>query len=173
MRRSLSSIGIVVLTALLLAACYPEYNWREVSVAEGRAQALFPARVHTQARQFEWEGGTRAFTLSSATVGKAVYASGHMLLSADELRDPAVLRQWQERLVQSLYANYQAAVPAVLPGPGQDILIESQRAGEPVRLVGRVQVIGDALVEIVAAGPKEALPMDRAREFVASLKPAG
>ena len=172
MHRSLSK-GLLAVLVALLAACYPEYNWREVEVAEGRALALFPARVHTQERQFSWDGDSRAFSMSSATIGKAVYAVGYMLLPDAERHNPAAVQSWKARLIKGLYANYQVPLPDALPDSGQEILIETERAGESVRLVGRVQLIGDALIEVLAAGPREALPLERAREFVTSLKPAG
>lgn len=173
MFRLLPSILAAVFAALLLSACYPEYDWREVSVADGRAVALFPARVRTEQRQVEWDGHSVAFTMSAATVDQAVFAVGHVVLPDPVRNDPAAARRWVETRVRGLYANFQAEPPAALPGAGDDILIETVRAGEPVRLMGRVQLIGGALVEAMAAGPADALPRERALEFVSSLKRAG
>ena len=172
MRRALSSVLLAALASLLLAACSPEYNWRVVEVADGRAQILFPARVQTHERQFEWEGQARVFTMTSAEVGKSTFAAGYMLLSQDERNDAAMVQQWADRLVRGWYANYQVPEPDVLPTVGQDVLIEVNRNDQPVRLFGRVQVIHGALVNAIAVGPADALSLERAREFVGSLKPA-
>ena len=172
MRRALSSVLLAALASLLLAACYPEYNWRVVDVADGRAQVLFPARVQTHERQFEWEGQPRVFTMTSAEVGKSTFAAGHMLLSQAERNDSAMVQRWADRLVRGWYANYQVPEPAVLPALGQDVLIEADRDGQSIRLLGRVQVIHGALVDVIAVGPADALSLERAREFVGSLKPA-
>ena len=68
--------GAVAGLALLVAACSPSYNWREVDVADGHVRAAFPDRVMTDTRDLKLDTHTLSFTLASATVGEAVFAVG-------------------------------------------------------------------------------------------------
>ena len=84
--------GAILALALLLAACSPRYNWREVDVADGRVRAAFPDRVQTETRQLRLDTHTLSFTLASATVGEAVFAVGSAPLPPEIAADP-VARQ--------------------------------------------------------------------------------
>lgn len=156
-----------LLAAACLAACTPEYNWREMDVADGRARAAFPARVQTEQRAVTLAGRQLTFSLTSAQVGQSVFAVGHAAVPAD----PQVRQILREALVASLYDNMGAEPPARIT-PDDDISIRADVNGQPTLLMGRVRVYGDRLVEAVVAGPAQDLPPEKASEFVRSLVPS-
>ena len=47
---------LVLCSLLWLAGCTPEYNWRELTVADDRAVVMFPSRVQTEQRKLRVEG---------------------------------------------------------------------------------------------------------------------
>ena len=154
-----------VLAALVLCACTPEYNWRETVVADGNAQIAFPAQVRTEARPLDVDGTRMTFSLMSASVGPAVFAVGYAKLPADasaELGQSLV-----RRLVTSLAAN--GGQPPEGANQGDVFELETTVAGQPSRLVARVLVHRDILIEVVASGPKSALAPAQAHDFMRSL----
>lgn len=152
--------------ALLLAACSPNYNWRELDVADGRVRAAFPARVQTETRQLALGGQTLSFSLTAAQVNGAVFGVGYAPLPAAVAADPAARRALGEALMQSLYANLGRDAPQALPAYGQDIEVHGEAGEQAGWLLARVWVTDSMLIEAVAAGTEASLPADRAHEFM-------
>lgn len=164
--------GVAAALAIVLAACTPEYDWRELPVAEGRARAAFPARVQTEQRPVTLDGRQLPFTLTTAAVGEALFAVGHAPLPADVRGRVADEARLARALTRTLYANLGRQPPEDLPPPGKEIRVEAEIDGEPALLMARVMVQGDMLIEAVAMGPSRSLPIERAQDFVRSLRPA-
>nr|WP_232312153.1 hypothetical protein [Achromobacter spanius] len=161
--------GLIVGLALLVAACSPRYNWREVDVADGHVRAAFPDRVSTDSRDLRLDTHILRFTLSTATVGEAVFAIGSAPLPPEMAADPAARQALGMALMQSLYTNMQAPPPAQWPAYGQVIEVHGKAMGKPGWLQARVWVTDTMLIEAVAAGTTESLPPERAREFLQSV----
>ncbi|OAE62881.1 hypothetical protein A7J71_04635 [Achromobacter insolitus] len=161
--------GAIAALALVVTACSPSYNWREVDVADGHARAAFPDRVTTDTRDLRLDTHTLRFTLTSATVGEAVYAVGSAPLPPDIAKDPAAKQALGMALMHSLYANMQAPPPNEWPPYGQDIEVQGKAMGKPGWLRARVWVTDTMLIEAVAAGTVESLPAERAQEFLRSV----
>jgi hypothetical protein len=149
-----------------LLGCSPEFNWREMGVADGRATLAFPAKVQTEQRQIQIGGETLAFSLSAANVGPAVFAIGFAALP-ENLSESA-----QQTLTRALLTSLFAASGKV---PTQDALegkvfeLETLVAKQPSILIARVLVHRGMLLQVVASGPKQDLPREQALEFMRSL----
>lgn len=152
----------------MLAACTPEYDWREADVADGRARAAFPAKFQTERRPVMLAGMELPFTLTMARKNSFVFAVGHTVLPKD---DPDAARALAEALMASWYVNTGANPPAAPPQLGQPADIVSAARGISVRLMGRAIVHDGALIEAVVTGPSERFPEAQAREFLQSLRP--
>jgi hypothetical protein len=162
--RSLAVLG-ASLAALLLAACTPEYNWRETVVADGNAQVAFPARIRTEERPLNFDGVQLTFSLTSASVGDAVFAVGYAKLPPHA--DEAFSRSLVRRTVMSLAAS--GGAPSDAAFTGEVFELDTQVAGQASRLVARVLVHRDTLIEVVASGPKASLAPEQAEDFMRSL----
>ncbi|GFN27674.1 hypothetical protein EUC41_16955 [Achromobacter denitrificans] len=161
--------GAVVTLALLMAACTPSYNWREVDVADGHVRAAFPDRVMTDTRDLKLDTHTLRFTLATANVGEAVFAVGSAPLPPDIAADPVAKRALGLALMRSLYTNMQAMPPMEWPPYGEVIEVHGKAMGKPGWLQAKVWVTDTMLIEAVAAGTQESLPAERAREFLRSV----
>lgn len=165
----LSVFLAAALSAFVLTACSPTYDWREINVADGAAQAAFPAKVRTEKRTVSLGGQKVDFSLAAASVHDGVFAVGHARLPAGAAADPASRAALGAALMRSLYENLQVQPPASFPAYGEPIEIHGNAGGKPVWLLARVWVQGDMLVEAVATGSEQGLPAEQAREFVKSL----
>ncbi|WP_338880862.1 hypothetical protein WHX56_07185 [Achromobacter veterisilvae] len=161
--------GAIVGLALLVAACSPAYNWREVDVADGHVRAAFPDRVMTDTRDLKLDTHTLRFTLVTANVGEAVFAVGSAPLPPDIAADPVARRALGMALMRSLYTNMQAMPPMEWPPYGEVIEVHGKAMGKPGWLQAKVWVTDTMLIEAVAAGTQESLPAERAREFLRSV----
>lgn len=163
---SFKRLGLLI-GLLLLSACYPTYNWRELPIADGLATLAFPAKVDTAKRDIELAGMPVTFVLTSADVNDVVFSVGWAQLpmqSTSEQRQAA-----QRALVESLAATMgQPAPPTAFES---DVFrLETNRSGKPLAMVARVLVHYDIVMRVVASGPPDVLTDELATEFMRSLK---
>ncbi|AVJ26052.1 hypothetical protein [Achromobacter spanius] len=161
--------GLFLALTLALAACSPNYNWREMDVADGHVRAAFPARVSTETRELKLDMHALKFTMASATVDEAVFAVGSAPLPPEIAASPAARQALGVALMRSLYTNMQAPPPTEWPPYGQEIEVRGKAVGKPGWLQAKVWVTDTMLIEAVAAGTEESLPAERAREFLRSI----
>ncbi|MEI2416020.1 hypothetical protein V8Z80_07530 [Orrella sp. JC864] len=150
----------------LLAACSPEYDWREADVADGRARTAFPAKVQTEQRQVALAGVQLPFTLTMARKDSFIFAVGHTVVPPGA--DAGMLAQ---ALMASWYVNTGANPPATPPALGQEVDLVSAARGVSLRFMARAIVTDGAIIEAMVTGPSERFPEAQAREFLRLLRP--
>jgi len=158
---------LLVLFGLLgLVGCTPEYNWREVTVADDRAVVAFPSRVQTERRTIQVDGIELVFSLTSAAVDQSVFSVGYASLNSE--LDSAQTARLVRAFATALAARVgQPLAPQVLNG---DVFeLESMVAGQASRLLGRVLLHRGMLIQVVVSGPKKSLSKENAAEFMRSL----
>jgi len=156
------------LSLALVAACSPEYNWREVSVGGEAGMVLFPDKPRSQQRSLEYAGHEVQFTLTTADIGGTIFAVGHAPWPAPMLADEAMQQGMGKEVVASLYRNLGREAPAELPGFGQLFEVNGD-ASSGMRLRAQVWVSGHGLVEGIVMGPADGFPDAAAGEFLESI----
>ncbi len=159
-------VWVCGLIAVVLMGCTPDYNWRELTVADERAMIAFPSRVQTQTRAIQFGDLLLNFSLTAANVGPAVFAVGYAPLPPDvSALQTATLLQG---VVSSLFASSgQVATPEALRG--EVFELQTTVAKQASWLMARVIVHRGMLIQVVASGAKDALPREQAIEFMRSL----
>lgn len=155
----------------LLSGCSPQYDWRMVSVDDGRVRAMLPAKPQTAERDLNFEGHALTFILTSASVDEVLFTVGYVDLP-DALRTDAAGR---ERLVEqtqvSLYRNLGVVPPPDMPAAAERFTIDGQGGGAALRLEAMVWTTQDALIEGIVIGAADALPQTQIAEFLRELAP--
>ena len=152
---------------VFLVGCTPEYNWREVEVADARAKLACPARVQTEQRAVNLGGNKLPFHLTSASVDDAVFAVGFMKIP-DGMSEAA-----SSQLVRDLVNSLAARTGKRPPDAAYDSKVfelEAVVAGRPSRMLARVLLHRGMLIQVVASGPSSVLSQEHANEFMRSLR---
>ena len=165
-RRLLGGLFLLVLVGVL-SGCYPKFNWRELSVADGLAVAAFPARVDTAQRDIELNGMKLTFVLTSTTIDKTVFSVGHSQLPMDST--PAQRQEAQRAMVTSLASALGQPVPDEA-FEGKPFVLKSPEAQPPLVMYARVVLYHDVVIRQIAAGPMDELTPEIAQEFMRSFK---
>lgn len=163
--KGIRMVVLILMASVLLAGCSPEYNWRELPVADGRAMVAFPARVQTESRQVTLEGHVLNFSLTSASVNQNLFAVGFA-----PLPDTLSATQ-QDSIRRSLLKTLARNVGATLPesaAKGEPFTLESA-AARPVRMVARVVIHRGYLFQFIATGPPADLKEQVTHEFMRSI----
>lgn len=179
----------LVAPLVLLAACSPKFDWREVrSTADAYAVAL-PGKPQIITRDIDLpaaEGARKvSMTMTSAGVGGTMFAVGAVQLPPAMARDDAAVRGAmafvREGLLRNIGATQAASesTPAALASrtvtqrgaTAFDARGQLGRPGEkpsPARLAARIYVVDDRLYQVVAMGSTEELPDAEIENFFTS-----
>jgi hypothetical protein len=164
--RKFISLFIVWITMSGLSGCTPEYNWRELSVADERAVIMFPARTKVEQRKIEVDGLSLTFSLSSAAVGDAVFSVGSAAL------DESVTATQAQALIDAFVRALARRLGQTAPphaATGEPFTLETAVNGRPSLLMGRVLVHRGMLIQVVVSGPTQSLSRENATDFMRSL----
>lgn len=158
---------------VVVGACSPVHDWREVRVADGALQAQLPCKPATHVRKVQLAGQPVSLSLHVCSAGGQTWA-----LAWADLRDPAqvgaALRELQAAAVANVGAAMPVALPLVVPGAtphaaSARLSLAGQRAdGRPVREQVAVFVRGTVVVQATVLG--ETLPDDAVETFFSSLR---
>jgi hypothetical protein len=158
---------------LLLAACSPSLDWRELRPEDSGAVAMFPCRPASHAREVMLAGSRVTLTLHACSAGDTTWA-----LAFAELGDPARIGPAPEELLAAAVANLSAgaARPLALKVDGATPHPHAQRVAFEGRLPdGRamqeqvaVFTKGTRIFQATALGPR--LPEEGMEVFFGGLR---
>ena len=161
---------------LLLAACAPDMNWREVPSADGRWSAMLPAKPLQQTRRVSLNGMQLEMEMQAAEVDHVTYAAGGMRVLLPSMAAPTLVA-----LKTALLKNVNATMHSekTSAGPDGSIIVDIDAVGTPVegsgpgrpravatRLISR----GDQLVQGIVVGPQDRVTQEAVQTFQAGLK---
>jgi hypothetical protein len=147
MRWARLSLPIGAATAVLLAACYAELDWREFTSDEGRFTVMLPSKPARESRELVFAGKPATMHMVSAHATEMAFGVGYADLPSGT--DPG--RAVDEGRV-ALLRNIDGVVLAerALPGvTGVEFEALGAAQGNPMRLVARVLVSGDRYYQVV------------------------
>ncbi len=130
-----------VAASLMVMACSPSYNWREVRVNDTELLGLLPCKPDTGSRVVALGGKDVEMHMTGCDVGDTTYA----IASAD-LKDPgavlAVLTQWRTATLANMAAERTTETPLLasatshMPAVAVVAATGKKRDGAAVRLQG-------------------------------------
>ena len=152
---------------VLLSACSPKFDWREVRGAGAPYKVTLPAKPASHARAVNLDGLQVTMTMTAAEVDRITFAVG-----AAEVANAAQAQKALQAMRTALLRNIDGAVKKENATP-QAIAIEA--TGRSRLLLARFVSKGKYVYQIVAVGPEETLSQPVAREaadtFLTSFKP--
>ena len=108
-----------LLSLLLLSACNPALNWREIRIKDSALVAMLPCKPDAGARTVPLGGRDVSMHMTGCDAGGATFAVAHATVDAASAA-PTVLAQWRRATLANMAAvssrdlPLNAATPAVL-----------------------------------------------------------
>jgi hypothetical protein len=171
--RSAAGAGWAGAAALLLAACAPALDWREVRPEGSRVVLLMPCKPTAQQRQLPLAGAAVRLSLHACRADGQTWGIAHA-----DVEDPARVAAALAELRASTAANVAAEgvqrlpleVPGATPQPGSERVRFDGRLpdGRPVQAQVAVFAHGTHVFQVTALG--ERLPDEAADTFFGSIR---
>jgi len=158
---------------LLLAACTPQYDWREVHGSNAPFTVLLPAKPATLARPVNLNGAQVTMTMTAAEVGEVAFAVGSAEL-ADAATASTALEAMKTAMVNNIGGTIRQEKTSASSG-GRTIDLEaggapSARNGTPPLLVARFVMRERRVYQAIVLGPEKAIPREAVDTFFTSFK---
>ncbi|QAU35943.1 hypothetical protein EKL02_02625 [Janthinobacterium sp. 17J80-10] len=160
----------LVALALLLAACSPKFDWRQVRGTPVPFEVLLPAKPASVTRPVELGGSKVDMTMTAAEVDGVTFAVGAATLP-DAATVPAALASMKAGLLRNINGSIRREAGA---GAGPlELEATGTRAPDASELLLLARFFAkDARVyQVVVLGPSSRLARDEADTFFSSFKP--
>jgi hypothetical protein len=155
-----------------LAACSPDYNWRQVQNTDAAFAALFPARPSSHAREVDLNGIRTNMSMTAAEVHGALFAVGSTELSSPALVQPA-LDAMKTAMVRNIGGTIASDKTVPGPMPYNEVVANGSRNGRPVQLNARFAARKQRVYQAVVIGAPQDVPAEAIDTFLSSFKPGG
>jgi hypothetical protein len=162
----LSSIVFAVATAVVLSACSPKFDWREVRGSDSPFTVLLPAKPASFSREMLLDGVALTMQMTAADAEGVSFAVGSAKV-ADASKIPGVLGAMQKGMLNNIHGSL-ANEPHQ---NSKDIVAYGNVAnGQPVKLIGRFMSRGAWVYQIVIIGKEKSLTPEVVDTFMTSFK---
>ncbi len=169
---------IVIFCFLLLSACSPKFDWREVRMNDAPIALLMPGKPASHARDVDLNGIKVKMQMTAVDVNQISFAVAYAKL---DQTDPSLsLEQKNQRQQQALEAMKQGMLKNIqgtllekntpeLPKNTIAALGKTQH-GQAVKLVGRFVIQGPWIIQAVMLGEEKSFDPEVVDMFFGSLK---
>lgn len=173
-KNTLFSLLLPVLAAGALAACSPEYNWRDYSSPTAPYRIMFPGKPDSHTRNIDLAGLKVDMTMTATEVNGVMYAVGSAEVPAAAQR-PVALAAMKTAMLRNIGAAAATGPVAVSSGATptaepMDVEANGTRNGTPMRLVAHFEARGTRVYQVIVLGKASAMPPEQVKQFMSSFK---
>ncbi|CUI07258.1 hypothetical protein [Massilia antarctica] len=174
----LKPLLISLLAGLSLAACSPQFNWRDYSSPDAPFRVLFPDKPATHSREVDLDGMKVKMTMTAARIDGTMFAVG-----SGEAPDPdkaeAAVAAMKTALVRNIGATIKsektgkssaAAGSATARASAIDIDASGVQKGVPMRLVGHFESRNKRFYQVIVMGKEKDIAQEQVDMFMSSFK---
>jgi hypothetical protein len=164
-------ISAMALTALLVAACSPTYNWRDYTSPDARYRVTFPAKPATYTRPVELGGMKVDMTMTAAEVEDTMFAVGSAE-APDPQQAQAALAAMKTALVRNIGGTVtKETATAAASSTALNIEATGTHNGTPMRLIGHFEARDKRIYQVIVMGKAKSVAPEQVDQFLTSFKP--
>jgi hypothetical protein len=162
--------------AILLAACSPKYDWREVRGAGAPFMIALPAKPATHARPINLDGIQVTMTMTAAEVDGVTFAVGTAELPEAAQARKALIAM-KTALVRNIGGTIKQEKSSAIDAVPLTLEVEvggppsASTAGQPRLLLARFLAKEQRIYQLVVVGNEKAVSREAADTFFTSFKP--
>ena len=173
-------LPFIFVTAVILSACSPRYDWREIRGKQIPFTAILPGKPVSSSRAIDLDGLHVTMQMTTAEVDGAIFAVGAASLPNQDNASKA-LNAMKTALVNNIHGSITseksaaAQVGAGIQERSSSIDIEAAgtpgRNGEPAKkLFARFVAKDNRIYQAVVVGPEKAVSREAVETFFTSFK---
>ncbi|MBC3916825.1 hypothetical protein H8L32_05000 [Undibacterium sp. CY18W] len=158
--------SIILSAAIGLAACSPQFDWRETRSNDAPFSILMPGKAVSDTKNMQLEGIDVKMTMLAGEAGGVSFAVG-----STKAVDAGNAGLIMEAMKKGMIRNVQGNADNTRITPGGDVEVRGKlRNDVPVLMVGRFLIRGPWVYQIVILGPEKTVSRDVIDTFMTSFK---
>ncbi|MEB0011773.1 hypothetical protein QN379_01400 [Glaciimonas sp. Gout2] len=169
------SVGISLI--LLISACSPTFNWRQVQGNDAPFSVLLPSKPSTFSRSVDLDGIKLNMTMTATEVDGIVFAVGSAKLN-DVNQATSAIQAMKIALVKNINGSVKSeSASAVSGGPQGNVskidieaLGPPENNGQPKVLFAHLEAKGQYIYQVIVIGPQKAVSTESVETFMQSFK---
>lgn len=163
-------IALSIPVVILLAACSPKFDWREVRGTESAFTVWLPAKPASFTREMTLNGVALKMQMTAADVDGVSFAVGSAKVS-DASKIPGVLDAMQQGMLNNIHGLPEKENTQLSNLPGKNLIAYGKLAnGQSVKFVGRFLAQGAWVYQLVIIGKEKSLTPEVVDTFMTSFK---
>jgi len=170
--RSCLQYFLLIGVGIVLTACSPKYNWREVHGDKLPFTVLMPDKPSSFSRRIDLNGTTVEMTMTAAEIDGVTFAVGAAQM-ADAAQTPAALQAMRSALLNNINGKQQAeSVPGQQhPADNTLELVADGVAGKrQLQLIARLQARDKRIYQVLIIGPRDQMTAENIAMFFTSFR---
>lgn len=166
----MKKISLALLMAAALAACSPQYDWRDYRSNDAPYAVMFPGKPASQTRAIKLDDLDVNMTMTAAEVDGVAFAVGSAQL-ADAARTPAALEAMKTALVRNIGATVTKSTSSAAGGQSVlDVEAKGSQNGESMLLIGRFIAKDTRIYQVIVMGREKNIVRDTVETWFSSFK---
>ncbi len=175
---SITPLFTTLCAAALVAACSPQYNWRDYSSPDAPYRVMFPDKPATHTRSIDLNGMTVNMTMTAAQVDGAMFAVGSGEAPDAEQAEAALvaMKTAMVRNIGATITSEKTGKASAATGSSSarsaaiDIDALGTQNGMPMRLIGHFESRNKRFYQVIVMGRQNKLSTDQVEMFMSSFK---
>jgi len=167
---------LLLASLLMLAACSPTYDWREVRGSDAPYIAMMPGKPSTHTRTINLNGIEVAMTMTAVEVQDQIFAVGSASLpEADQAA--FALEAMKTALVNNINGTVRAEKTLPTLGTPPLPVLQVEAVGTPANagaqsqwLTARFMAKGQRIYQVLVIGPEAKVDREQVETFLAGFK---
>jgi len=157
--------------ALLVSACYPTLDWREVASASGGYSVLMPAKPEHAQREIVVGGVALAMSMASVRRDGMAFGAAYADIPAGYARPAELLAAARDALVRNIDGRITSAHEVTIDGAaGLEFSADGHVGERLMRLAARVFVANSRFYQVAVVGQRDRLADADIRLFLGSFR---
>ncbi|MFZ6862087.1 hypothetical protein ACO0K7_05595 [Undibacterium sp. Ji67W] len=161
--KKIPMFALIFLSILLLSACNPTFNWREIHSNDAPFSVLMPGKADSFSQDIQLAGVPVKMTMTATDVGGLNFAVGSVKL-ADASKTDEVLGAMQNGMIKNIQGNITKPVTAT----NTVLEVQGKVGGSDVVMAARFLNHGSWVYQVIVLGPQNKMSPDVIETFMSS-----
>lgn len=167
----------VSLVLLMVSACSPKFNWRQVQGNDAPFSVLLPAKASTFSRAIDLDGIKLNMTMTATEIDQVVFAVGSAKLN-DPSQATLAIQAMKTALIRNINGSVKSDTAHAVLSPPKDNVnkIDFQavgsagNTGQSKALFAHLEAKGQYIYQVIVMGPQKAVSKENVDTFIQSFK---
>ena len=161
---------------LLLSACSPKFDWREVRQEENRFQVLMPGKAAHLKRDINLDGIKTTMHMTASEVEDISFLVAYVHIPTDQndienskKQQAIALNAMKIGMLKNIQGEWISGINTAKPN-NTEVAVGNSSSGKKIKMLARFEQRDEYLIQVIMLGNEKSFTQDAAEMFFDSYK---